>query len=225
MAKCKFCGRGGLFLSLSQNGLCNNCESAVSLEVNSKIRVIQESIELVKNSKKLDTRLSRADVVIKLTSEIVDKFESKGIVMMDPPAGEVLQLYEEGRDEIIKDSLDGEYKTASAKSEVGTTAKAKINPLSKVLLKIQQYKDELAKQGYLDDLEKKINGDIHATQLYFFLDDAKKAEFKGNKKKALDKYLEALYFIKTDKIDDIKQQDTIVNIENKIRALGGEVPQ
>jgi len=224
MAQCKFCDRSGFLLSVNQYGLCNNCATVISFEINSKLRVIQESIDLVKTSKNLDTRLSRADLVIQLASKIVDKFESKGIMLMEPSATELLRRYKEGRDEIIKDSIEEEYKKASTKSEVSTTAKTKINPLSKMLLKIQDYKSQLAKKGSLDALEQKINKDIHAIQLHFFLDDAKKAEFKGNKKKALDKYLEALYFIKTDKIDDIKQQDTILNIENKIKELGGKIP-
>ena len=225
MAKCKRCGKGGgLFTRINQYGLCNNCAAVVSIEVNSKLRVIQDSINLVKESKNLDTRLSRADLVIQLASEIVDSFESKGITVMEPSATDLLRRYKDGRDEIIKESLEQEYKKASAKSEVSTTAKTKINPLSKVLLKIQEYKSQLTKRESLDELEQKVNIDIHAIQLHFFLDDAKKAEFKGNIKKALDKYLEALYFIKTDKIDDIKQQDTILNIENKIKELGGDIP-
>ena len=224
MARCKFCGRSGIFLSVNQYGLCNNCATSISYEINSTLRVIQDSIELVKTSKNLETRLSRADVVIKLASEIVDKFESKGITVMDPSAKDLLRRYKEGRDDIIKDSLEEEYKKASTKSAVGTTAKTKTNPLSKVLIIIQDYKSQLGKKESLDDLEQKINEDIHAIQLHFLLDDAKKAEFKGNKKKALDKYLEALYFIKTDKIDDIKQQEIILNIENKIKELGGVIP-
>jgi len=105
MAKCKYCGRSGFFLSVNQYGLCNNCASAISIEVNSKLRVIQDSINLVKGSEKLDTRLSRCDLVIKLASEIANKYESKGITVMDPPAKELLKLYKEGRDEIIKDTI------------------------------------------------------------------------------------------------------------------------
>ena len=224
MARCKFCGRSGIFLSVNQYGLCNNCATSISYEINSTLRVIQESIELVKTSKNLETRLSRADVVMKLASEIVDKFESKGITVMDPPAKDLLRRYKEGRDDIIIDSLEEEYKKASTKSAVGTTAKTKTNPLSKVLIKVQDYKSQLVKKESLDELEQKINKDIHAIQLHFLLDDAKKAEFKGNKKKALDKYLEALYFVKTDKIEDIKQQDVILNVENKIKEMGGTIP-
>ena len=51
------------------------------------------------------------------------------------------------------------------------------------------------------------------------IEDAKKAEFKNQRKKALDKYYEALYFLKNDEIDDSLQQDHISMIESKIKEL------
>lgn len=223
MAKCKYCGRGGLFLSLNQYGLCNNCATAISIEVNSKLRVIQESISLVKESKKLDTRLSRCDLVIKLASEIEEKFESKGITVMDPSAIELMKLYKDGRDEIIIDSLTSEYNKALSKAEVSTTTKTKINALSKVLLRVQDYKSHTSKAKILDPLEQKISQEIHQIQFNALFNEAEKAEFKGNHKKAIDKYLDALYFLKTDKIDDSKQKETIQSLESKIKELKEEI--
>jgi hypothetical protein len=224
MAKCKYCGRGGLFLSLNQYGLCSNCAGAISIEMNSRLRVIQESINLVKESRKLDIRLSRCDLVIKIASEIVEKFESKGITVMDPSATELLRRYKAGRDEIIKDSFEKDYQKALAKVEVSTSPKTKTSTLSKILLKIQDYKHQTSKPDVLIPLENNITQEIHQIQLDSFTDEAKKAEFKGNSKKALDKYYEALYFLKTDKIDDSKQKEFIQSIESKIKNLGGEIP-
>gem|GEM_PF-6975939 len=97
---------------------------------------------------------------------------------------------------------------------MSTTLQTKINPLSKVLFKVQDYKNKTLKPNILDPLEQKITQEIHKIQVNSFINEAKKAEFKGNIKKALDKYYEALYFLKTDKIDDAKQQETILAIEN-----------
>ncbi len=143
---------------------------------------------------------------------------------MDPSAEELLRLYKEGRDEIIKDSLNKEYQKALAKAEVSTTLKTKINPLSKILLRIQDYKAQTSKPDVLNSLEQKITQEIHKIQFDSFISDAKRAEFKGNKKKALDKYYEALYFLKTDKINDSIQKDNILSLKSKIKELGGEIP-
>lgn len=224
MSKCKFCGRSGLFFSVDQYGLCNNCATAVSIEIQSKLRVIQESINLVKESKKLDTRLSRCDLVLKLTSEIVDKYESKGITVMEPSATEIMRRYKQGRDEIIKDSFDQEYQKTLAKVEVSSSPKTKISTLSKILLKIQDYKTQTSEEAVLDSLEKAITQKIHKIQLDSLLEEARKAEFKGDSKKALDKCYEVLYFLRTDKVDDSQQQDLIRTFEEKIKKLGGDIP-
>ena len=61
----------------------------------------------------------------------------------------------------------------------------------------------------------------HQTQLNAYLDEAKKAEFKGQRKKALDRYYDALYFLKHDEIEDALQQEHLSAIEAKINELGG----
>jgi len=68
-----------------------------------------------------------------------------------------------------------------------------------------------------------IEGEITKVKCEDALDKAKKYEFKGNNKKALDFYYESLYFLKTDNIDDEVQKEQINEIENKIKSLGGEV--
>ena len=56
-----------------------------------------------------------------------------------------------------------------------------------------------------------------------YVETAEKAEFKGNTKQALDQYLEALYFLKTDDVDDQLQAAEIARISRKIAELGGSV--
>jgi hypothetical protein len=73
----------------------------------------------------------------------------------------------------------------------------------------------------LDSLEQQIATEISKTQLNGYLEEAKKNEFKGQKKKALDKYYEALYLLKHDDVDDSLQQDNIQFLESKIKELGG----
>lgn len=51
------------------------------------------------------------------------------------------------------------------------------------------------------------------------LEAARKAEFKGQKKKALDQCQDALYFLYNDEIDDSLQAEKIVEIEAKISEL------
>lgn len=56
------------------------------------------------------------------------------------------------------------------------------------------------------------------------LEKAEKAEFKGQNKKALDAYLEALFVLRKDKIPDTEQAHEVDMIEGKIANLGGDIP-
>ncbi len=64
MGQCRYCGRSGWLLSVNAVGLCGFCQPAYAIEVPSRSRVIQESQQLISRSTKLDTRLSRCDIVI-----------------------------------------------------------------------------------------------------------------------------------------------------------------
>jgi len=105
------------------------------------------------------------------------------------------------------------------KAELATRIKTSLNNANSALLKVLEAKKEINNPSKLDDLEKRIRAYTHQIQLKSFLDAADKAEFKGNTKKALDQYQEALYFLKTDDIDDEVQQSEMMRIQTKIDEL------
>lgn len=88
-----------------------------------------------------------------------------------------------------------------------------------MLLKLRDHKDKLTNKNFLEDLERQIISTLHNVQLEGYLDAAKRADFKGQKKKALDQYYEALYFLKHDEIEDSLQMEHISTIEAKIEEL------
>jgi hypothetical protein len=126
-------------------------------------------------------------------------------------------------DQIIADSLKDEVNMASSKAAVAVSTTTKVNMLSKVLLKIREYKARSSNPSLLDQLERQVQTEIQRYQLDGYLDSAKKAEFKGQKKKALDQYYEALYLLRHDEVDDSLQKGQITFIENKISELGGSL--
>lgn len=58
MAVCQLCGKKGFFLRLGQHGLCKDCEIKL-LEIPDRIRLINESIDIVSQSNNAETVLSR----------------------------------------------------------------------------------------------------------------------------------------------------------------------
>ncbi|MBA7567589.1 hypothetical protein ES708_09304 [subsurface metagenome] len=123
------------------------------------------------------------------------------------------------RDQIISESVTAEVEKALARAEIAATPRTSINEANKALLKIREGKKELNDKEKLDQLEDRIRHFSHEKQLNEYLEAARKAEFKGKIKKALDQYQEALYFLRGDDIDDSLQVEKIGEIEAKISEL------
>ena len=65
---------------------------------------------------------------------------------------------------------------------------------------------------------------MDAVRLGVEIERAEKLAFKAQKKRACDAYLDALYLLRKDSIPDDQQRTQIIEIESKIKELGGEVP-
>ena len=218
MAQCKMCERKGIFLSVSENGLCKSCESIVMMDIQQRVRIINDCIKLVNESKNMSTQLSRYDLLREHAQALL-KYEHKGIPTISPSPSQFLSEYTTNRDQIVLESVTAEVEKALTKAEIAITSRTSINEANKALLKIQESKKELNDQAKLDQLEARIRHFSHEKQLNEYLEEARKAEYKGEKKKALDRYQEALYFLRSDNIDDSLQGRKIGEIEAKISDL------
>lgn len=218
MAQCKMCGQKGFFLSVSANGLCKSCEPIVVMDVQQRGRIINDCMKLVSESKNMKTRLSRCDLLIEHAQALLE-YEHKGISTVSPSPSQLLSEYTAMRDQIVLEGVTAEVEKALAKAEIAATPPTSINEANKALLKIREGKQELRDQAKLDQLEARIRRFAHERQLNAYLEAAHKAEFKGQKKKALDQYQEALYFLRSDEIDDSLQEEKISGIEAKISEL------
>ena len=65
----------------------------------------------------------------------------------------------------------------------------------------------------------KLNSQSNKILYSYFIEKAKKFEFKEQYSKALDQYYEALYVLKTDDVDDAEQGAEIKELELKIQEL------
>ena len=218
MAQCKMCGHKGFFLSVSENGLCESCESIFVMDIQQRGRIINDCIKLVNESKNMSTKLSRYDLLREHAQALLE-YEHKGIPTISPPPSQFLSEYTIKRDQIILESVTAEVEKALDKAEIASATRTCINEANKALLKIQEGKKELNDKTKLDQLEDRIRHFSHEKQLNEYLEAARKAEFKGKKKKALDQYQEALYFLHGDDIDDSLQAEKIGEIEAKISEL------
>jgi len=219
MAQCKSCDRSGIFFSVNSDGLCSSCASIVVMDVSQKVRLVNDCAKLVEESSNLDVQLSRYDFLMENLYGLL-KYERKGIATCSPAPSVFINTYRGRKDEIIVKYLKSALETAKEKMPLASSVKTKINQLTKILLKVRDYKSKVTDAALLKPTEQEIVDLIHRIQLDGYLDAAKKAEFKGQRKKALDQYYEALYFLKHDEIDDALQAEHISQIEKKIVDLG-----
>ncbi len=218
MAQCKMCGKSGWLLSVSNEGLCGTCYAVYINDIRQHPRVIQDCINLVADSKKLDTRLSRCDLLVE-RARVLLQYEEIGIETIKPSPSELISNYTSARNEIIIETVKANVEKCLGKAEVAATARTAVTQANNALFKITEAREDFGNYPEFDKLEERVKCFSHETQLNEFIEKAKKAEFKGNKKKALDQYQEALYFLKTDEIDDSMQDEHIQEIEAKIKEL------
>jgi len=220
MAQCKLCDRSGWFLSLSSNALCQRCEPFFQLDLHQRVRIIQDSQEIIKASRNLDTKLSRFQVAIDHLAALRE-YERHGIETVQPEPSEAIRNYVHRRTEEIADHAKLAHDDAVAKADLAVSSRSKVTALSKGLLKLRDLTQ------YAPDSIKGLNQDllqrIAKTTMTDYLEKARKAEFKGQQKKALEQYYEALYFLKHDEVDDSLQMEHITVLEQKIVELGGSL--
>lgn len=214
MLICKSCGEEAD--RLSSQGLCRYCVENINDKLNT-IRSLNKKI--ADTSAMIGTRILDCDFLIEYAEELLE-IEKKGINVSDPKQSFIIAKFQEVKKHLKLEKVKEEVEKSLEKAKLVTTIKTKINSANKALLKISDAKKKLD-YGIetLKQMEIEVKHFIHKIKLDDFIEKAQKFEFKGNKKKALDQYQEALYFLKTDEINDSFQKGEIEEIEKKINEL------
>lgn len=215
------CNKSGFFLSVSPQGLCSSCVNHIKIEIQQRLRIIGDSHNIIGKSKNIEIIISRCDLLIENLKEL-SKYDKYKIVEMN--FGNSAQSYEVLKEELILKNLKTSYDSIKEKLLTLSTTNAEVNQLNKLKVEVQKYYHLIQRNaGDINQLIIVIDKEISKVQFDDFIYKAKKNEFKGNKKKALDYYYEALYLLKTDKVEDNEQLTQIREVQNKIKELGGEV--
>jgi len=219
MAECRWCGKKGFLLQTNADGICRACEAQIHTESLDHARTVWECVQLLDDPSNNRRALSACDELLAEAKALL-RFEERGITVINPPAAQLLEKYSKKRDQIVVAWLTQDADSALAEAKLAATARGATGKANKVLLGIREAKRNLlTDRSALDALERKVEQFIHHTQLNSYLEAADKAEFKGNLKKAIDQYQEALYFLRRDDVDDVTQQEEIRRLEAKIEEL------
>lgn len=223
MATCKLCDKSGWLLRVSAEDLCRECQPVYELDIRERGRVIESSVDIISKSKNLGTILSRIALVLEHLNAL-HEYEERGIPTLSTPPSEGIKKCKATKSEAVVSHFREQLVTARQKAKNATTLAGHIGPLSKIIEGLTKYRTELDDLTELEALETDVQTEICTNTADFYIEAGQKAEFKGQKKKALDQYLEALFALRHDVIDDALQQDRIKEVEGRILALGSEVP-
>lgn len=221
MAQCSFCKSKGWLLSVNHKGLCDRCRVVYENAIMQHGRILSESLELAHTGKTIATRLSRCDLVVEHAGYLL-QYEEAGIPTLEPSPSEIIDSCAELRDRIFAGEYEDIVKKAVNKSKIAATVRTKISALRSAQLKISGIQTDFESEFDASEYENGLSKMAATIEYEGYVEAANKAEFKGNKKKAIDQYQEALYFLKTDDISDEEQGGQIAMLESKIEELKGK---
>jgi hypothetical protein len=222
MAKCLKCGKNGVFLKVIEGKLCESCYAEYVSVARRNGEILHESIAIINKSSNPETVLSRVGVA-QAAAEAIAPYARMGIATaLRLQALEALPQLQEFPNKVLRALLSEERPKARAKSNAAKTRAGKIGPYQKLLDKLYKIQHHYDDMTLFETLEREVLQEMDQVHIEALMLEAEKEEFKGNTRKALDKYKDALFEIRKDRIDDDLQRSLIERIEGCIGRLGDQ---
>ena len=161
MPKCKYCGKSGLFLSLSTNGLCGNCNSIVVIDIQNQARIYNDSISLIDKSENIDVVFTRIQLVKKILRDLL-KYEEKEITTITPVPSYLINVFEKESDNFVGDAFLRAQKTLMVKVLNLKSTSAKIDNVNKFVEKIDEYLPKVRNQQIFIEIRKECESKLQS---------------------------------------------------------------
>lgn len=156
MSQCKYCGRAGFFLRVSNMGMCQNCHSFVTMNMTTLAKQINESVAIMKKTKNPETFISRLDFIIENYQKLTE-YERMGIIVNQTKPSLMLKEMTKSRDGVITEFLEDTLVELRVKLLSLKTEKAKNNQVQKFRETVESFVPRLGKKDTLDDLVNQID--------------------------------------------------------------------
>lgn len=150
-------------------------------------------------------------------AEELQRFELKGEPTISPVPSEILPGFRRQREEAIRSEIEAIARKAVAGAEAAEVEK-RAPLVQKALQKAAEW-EGLLPEGQLAQPVAELKALLHVARLESMVEEARRYEFKGDARRALDLYQEALYMVLNDEVPDEQQQEEIHALDAKIRAL------
>lgn len=152
MGWCKNCGRGGIFYSLTKNGLCKACARRLFSEGNRRVKIINDTVAMINATKDVKRNLPRYEKVI-ANLEAFLEYERKGIQLTTRSQKSAMNEVLGERDFAISNWLRSEFNSAMAKSNAASSSSAKKNAILSFLKKLESMKANMTNTTNAESIE------------------------------------------------------------------------
>lgn len=184
------------------------------IDIANHMRVIDESIDLVNNSKNFETRISRLALCIDRLSGLHECYPHRQDIE------KALKQCLQHRPRLHTEAVRSKAQKLFDKARLARTLTGKLNKATKALEVLKQAADDqYVDKTIITESANLLREFMHREELKEIETKAERFEFKENYKKALDLYQDALFFLKKDDIPDSHQTKDIDRIEEKIQTM------
>lgn len=153
------------------------------------------------------------------------KYENRGIDIISPPPSEIINNYREKKTDLVLSYIKSEIENAREKAELATTVNSGVNAFNKVLNKILELYELIEDKSSLKTLEETVKRNMFDFKIKRHIEDAEKSEFKGNVRKAQDFYMEALFLMEKENIENEELKKKIQSKVEKLKTEEGTTPK
>lgn len=201
-------------------GRSSSSEQAVAARVEALAARIDVAVPALAKTRSSAKRLELYAELID-ASEALQALELRGEATISPPPSQILPAFRREREELIRNEIAEISRKAMAATEAATVEK-RVSIVQKAVQKAAEW-EGLLPEGRIAQPVEELKARLHVARLESMVEEARRFEFKGEGKRALDLYQEALYLVLNDEIPDEQQQEEIAALDAKIRALSEQL--
>ncbi|MEC7161957.1 MAG: hypothetical protein VXW57_09140, partial [Pseudomonadota bacterium] len=223
MARCKYCDESGWFLQVNSHGLCVKCQIEVGSDIDQRVRIVLESIGIAKKSKNISTAISRLNLAAG-HCDVLQEYYRKGLPTLTVPPVEVAADLRSEVTRLVGQAINDQRFAARQKAEDAAGDAAKLGGYAKAISVLTKLMDDVSDVTEIETAIEALRQERDGLRFDLIGRKAEVAAAKGQTKKAVGLWIDAIMALRHDSTPDAMQSDRIATAEEKIRELGGEPP-
>jgi hypothetical protein len=223
MHRCRNCLDHGELLVLNDAGVCEHCAPIVGAKITAACEKIERAIVSMDGAS-WDAELDIHWNAIERELAYLSRWTEKAVAHFGVNIERIMIVAKERRSQALKRIFEREVARALAPCDLPRDVKlgvAHVNLAAHIARRFGR-----ARGGeFLADRVKEVEAEVRRRKLQVYLDDAERYEFEGQRRTALTRYRQALYFLHKECSSDVTTKEIVASIEARITELGGTVPK